>query len=287
MKLDQIIYVVAAVLMACSGAAIQAQAPDRCSVYNAAIAPDKSAPAVVPESYLIDVNAAMPCLIAAIERLGSQITSVTMDADTKNKLLSASAALRSVMTRLDALDKQSGNSDGLNRFITLFRDKSSLATISALTFGARNDDKDLRLNSVLLLGNVIDNRSVCVPLTHLNDPDFMKATEAVKARANLLGVVSVVAPWAYRENFNSIQKTHDSIENQISRNDPGLKTTVSILDNIQQRLAAQKPNSNKDYALSTLVEGGAKECRLYVDAYTPKLTTPGNVDYSQAGGVPH
>ena len=164
-----------------------------------------------PQSYLIDVNAAMPCLIAAIERLGSQITSVTMDADTKNKLLSASAALRSVMTRLDALDKQSGNSDGLNRFITLFRDKSSLATISALTFGARNDDKDLRLNSVLLLGNVIDNRSVCVPLTHLNDPDFMKATEAVKARANLLGVVSVVAPWAYRENFNSIQKTHDWI----------------------------------------------------------------------------
>jgi hypothetical protein len=78
----------------------------------------------------------------------------------------------------------------------------------------------------------------------------MKSAEPVKGRANLLGIVSVVAPWAYKENYENIERTRNFISTQVSRDDPGLKTTISILDNIQIRLKSQSETSNKVITLN-------------------------------------
>ncbi|BAM92371.1 exported hypothetical protein [Bradyrhizobium oligotrophicum S58] len=250
-----------------------AQTDDRCSIYFVSTTPEKGNPAVIQEAYLADINTAVPCLIQVIERLGGQINSPAVEPDVKSRLLTATGALRAIMTRLDS-------ASNLNNFITLFRERNNINVISALTYAARSDNKDLRLSSTLLLGNVIDNRFVCVPLTQLNDPEFMKAAEAPSGRANLLGVVSVVAPWAYKENYENIDKTRDYIGGQIGREDSSsMKNTLAILDNIQTRLKSQTNNSNKTVSLNTLDRAIIPNCRKYVQAYTPKLTSPENVNY--------
>jgi hypothetical protein len=263
---------------ALSSCEASAQAEDRCFNFVTAVAPDKGGAAVVPEQYLADTNVAVPCLTQILDGIGGQIASPAIDADARNKLLSVSGALRSIMTRLDAADKASGSADadGLQDFISMFRDKSTANVISALTFGVRSYDRNLRLSATLLLGNVIDNRFVCIPLVHLNDPDFMKSAEAVKARANLLSIVSVVAPWAYKENYNNMQKTRDFVNGQINRDDPDLKTTIYVLDNIQARLKSQTGNSNKAVSLNPSF---AEVCRKYVQAYLPKPASLENVAY--------
>ena len=40
----------------------------------------------------------------------------------------------------------------------------NLAVVSALSFGMRDNDPDLRLNSVLIASKTIDDNTVCVPL---------------------------------------------------------------------------------------------------------------------------
>jgi hypothetical protein len=255
-----------------------AQVDERCSSYLAAVAPAKGSPSVVPESYLSDVNVAVPCLMQIVDRLGGQIRSPDFELDTKNRFLSASAALRSIMTRLDAADKLSGgaSSAGLSKFITLFRERNNGNVISALAYGTRNEDKDLRLSATLLLGNVIDNRFVCIPLTHLNDPELLNGPSPLNGRANLLGIISVVAPWAYKENYENIEKTRNYLYGKIDRNDPNLKTTVAILENILTRLKSQKDSSNKAIPLDPAV---SQFCQKYVQEYSPKLSTPENVAY--------
>jgi hypothetical protein len=99
----------------------------------------------------------------------------------------------------------------------------------------------------------IDNTTVCVPLDHLWDPNIGTLEKdndySVRGRANLLSVVSVVAPWAYFENFQNIQTMKNNIWNKIDRSDLNLKQTVDILSNIQLRLDSQGPNTNKNVYL--------------------------------------
>src|SRR5262249_52959228 len=111
-----------------------------------------------------------------------------------------------------------------------------------LSFGARSDDYNTRLNAMLVLSNVVDNTTVCAPIDHLYDAAALdQGTEAaIKGRANLLAVISVVAPWAYKENFENIFNVQDYWVRKISRSDPKLKQTVEILDNIKARLESQK-----------------------------------------------
>jgi hypothetical protein len=65
--------------------------------------------------------------------------------------------------------------------------------------------------STLILANVIDNTTVCVPIDHLYDPSI-----SINGRANLLSVVSVVAPWAYRQKYDNISKVQARISSTIS-----------------------------------------------------------------------
>jgi hypothetical protein len=133
----------------------------------------------------------------------------------------------------------------LNDFIYAFRNSDDIATAAVLSYGARSDNVDLRVNSVLILANVIDNSTVCVPLTHLNDRSLLDSSNGINGRYNLLGIVSVVAPWALNENYYNMQNTVALIRRSVDPADQNLSGTLNLLTNIEQRLQSQKPNSNK------------------------------------------
>ena len=190
-------------------------------------------------------------------------------------MLSATAAFRSIVTKLNVSDQASGNTSGLDEFIKQFRLADNLDVVSVLSYGARSDVYDIRLNSVLLLGNVIDNTSVCVPLAHLNDPTLMTSANGMNGRANLLGIISVVAPWAYKQNFENIEKTRDFINNQIA-SDTNAKTTSNILENIRVRLKSQNTDSNRNVDLP---QQWRIACKGYIEKFVPKLPSLDNLQY--------
>ena len=135
--------------------------------------------------------------------------------------------------------------------------------------------EDLRLNSVWILTNVVDNTTVCAPLSHLNDPTLQKAVEAnnstaLSARTNLLSVITIVAPWAYKENFENIAATTKKVSASFQRNDANFKITQSIVDNINVRLASQTNSSNMNVKMRP--EWG-QACKAFVNSFIPELDT--------------
>jgi ABC-type transporter Mla subunit MlaD len=128
----------------------------------------------------------------------------------------------------------------------------------------------------LVLGNVIDNTTVCVPLTHLNDPTLLATASGINGRANLLSLVSVVAPWAYKENSENIARTRASILGQVNSNDPNLKGTVARLENISRRLGDNTETSNRSVPMP---ESWRLQCKAYVEGFVPKLPSFQNVQY--------
>jgi hypothetical protein len=144
------------------------------------------------------------------------------------------------------------------------------------SYGARSDLYDLRLNSVLILGNIIDNTTVCAPLAHLNDPGLLDSPNGINGRANLLGVISVVAPWAYKENFDNITRTTQAIKSSIQESDPNVKSTSASLANIAARLLSQTTTSNRNVLLP---EAWRRDCAAYVENFKPKIIAIANVQY--------
>ena len=181
------------------------------------------------------------------------------------------------MTRLVAIDKSTNTTKNLDGFISTFRNNDSIGTVSVLSYGTRSEVSDLRLNSLSILGNVIDNTTVCVALAHLNDPTLLDSPNGNNGRANLLAAISVVAPWAYKENFENISRTVKAIKDSImNRDDPTLKYTVYALNNINDRLETQKPNSNKSVPMP---DKWRANCQAYVQNFVPKIVTIDNVRY--------
>ena len=209
---------VAAFVLALSSTMTLAMLPgDACSAYRNAIeGGSATAVPVVPERLLTNWREALSCLVPIIGALNVSVTSPKFNPETQSKFLSATGAVRAIMTRLSlsdeklktAAEEQRRNQDTLNDFNKAFRGLDNLDVTSVLTFGARSDNYDMRLNSVLIC-NVIDNQTVCVPLTHLNDPELDKTDYGINGRANLLGIIAVVAPWALKQNFESIKATRD------------------------------------------------------------------------------
>ena len=150
--------------------------------------------------------------------------------------------------------------------IATFRDYNDLSITTVLTFAARGDDYNARVNSLLILANVIDNTTICVPLDHLYDRDI-----TMNGRANLLGVVSVVAPWAYLENYNNISKVEAYTSNTLPKDDPDLNHTYQILGNIRNRLKSQTEASNRGAHLPPDLQ----RCK----SYKPRWATPDDLKY--------
>jgi hypothetical protein len=209
-----------------------------CAPYFSSITGDVSAnqSGTIPpvdDRLLADWRTALPCLIIYLRTLRATVDSANFGASPKvlGEFLRATGAVRTIMTN---------NTQQLSTIIETFRELTDLGVTSVLTYGARSDDYNARLNSIFILANVIDNTTVCVPLDQLYDPSI-----SVNGRANLLSVVSVVAPWAYRENFDNITKAHLFVTSKVSKADPNLKQTNDILSNIDSRLKSQTNDSNK------------------------------------------
>ncbi len=184
------------------------------------------------------------CFAKELEKIGSIVE--PFDNASEAKMFRVTDALRKIMTGIYSQDDQQIPVE-LQKFVKDFRvvaDKN-LAVVSALSFGMRDNDPDLRLNSVLIASKTIDDNTVCVPLIHLNDTTLAKTDLGIRARSNLLGVVTVMAPWVTKQNFEAMSATRDRIASTVAGDDPNLSVTNAILDNIKKRLIYRHPNPQR------------------------------------------
>jgi hypothetical protein len=173
-------------------------------------------------------------------------------------------------------DQRNPNIDTIAMFQAEFRRVQSIDVFAVLTIGARSDNYDMRLTSILVLGNIIDERFTCVPLVQILDPELETAEYAINAKANLLGMLSRVAPFVYREDFANIRNGKAAIAKDVPPNDTRFNQTRLILDNIEQRLNAQTDASNRGVGL----DGDAKEkCIKYMAAYPPTDAMKATIKY--------
>ena len=191
----------------------------------------------------------MLCLVEVLDGLKEKVREPELSFETSDLLLRASGAIRSIL----ATQGQAA--------IREFRTHDDPDTISVLAFAARSADPGLRINATLVLADVIDNSTVCVPIDHLYDPSLLKSPGGESGRINLMGVVSVVAPWAYRENFDNIARLVGKLDGEI---DPkGTKQAHDVLTNLEARLAFQK----KGQAVSNMgqpLPPRERDCSRYV-----------------------
>jgi hypothetical protein len=223
-----------------------------CMSLSAAISGDTSASQStstrpVDDRLLAEWPTALPCLVTFLRTLKQTVTSPQFEASPKmlGEFLRATGAVRTIMAN---------NAQRLSEIIEKFRELTDLDVTSVLTYGARSDDYNARLNAMFILANVIDNTTVCVPLDHLYDPLI-----SINGRANLLSIVSVVAPWAYKENYDNISRARSFMLNKVPKDDPNFKQTNDILSNIDLRLKSQTNDSNKGVPIPTALQ----KCKNY------------------------
>jgi hypothetical protein len=242
----------------------QGRVPDVCSPYQDAVTGGSSDTSIsappVPDSLLTNWTVALPCLVVAIEKLKPDIKGSALSPIVRGRFLRATGAVRTIMAN-NSPDKE------LQKVIEEFRNADSPDVVSVLAFGARSDDYNSRLNAMLILSNIVDNTTVCAPIDHLYDEVLRQDTEAaVKGRANLLAVVSVVAPWAYKENYEAIDEVRKFWLEKVPH-DPKYKQTLEILENIRLRLESQ--TSSESSRFSAIPER-LQECkRKYVRQWAP------------------
>jgi hypothetical protein len=82
--------------------------------------------------------------------------------------------------------------------------------------------------------------------------------------------VSVVAPWSFAENYENILKVKAFMA-QLPQNDPTLKQTNAILQNIGNLLESQTNDSNQ----SVPIPVSSQLCKTY----KPICATPSNLKY--------
>jgi hypothetical protein len=200
---------------------------------------------------------ALTCLAKALSDLQPVVNSIETAASRK-EVLRAARAIRVI------LEERKGNP------IEEFRKGDDLRAISVLTFGARSDDYDTRLNTTLVLGNVIDDTSVCVPLDHLHDPKI-----SVNGRANLLAIVSSAVASMAPEDLGNVEKMSAYTRGALPR---GSNDSLRILDNLDQRVADRRAKGPRaDGARNPRTA----ECRAYKPLWPPGV--PKMTVYSQIG----
>jgi hypothetical protein len=263
----------------------EAAAQSSCSSYEAAVvSASPSAVPVVPDNLLANWRAALTCLVPIIAGMKDTMKSGSVPAATRAKYLSAAGGIRAIATKISAAEEankalpapQQATVDTIAMFQAEFRKVQSIDAFAVLTTGARSDNYDMRLTSIVILGNVVDERFTCVPLVQILDPELDSVDYAINARANLLGMLSRVAPFVYKEDFANVQRVKEAIGKLIPRGDARFTQTTSILININQRLNAQTDASNRGVAL----EPDAKEkCVSYMTAYPATERMKENIKY--------
>lgn len=238
---------------------------DGCSPISGAVFGTSGA---VPDSLLADATTAMPCLVDTLKDLARRVRTTEIGEPERDALNRATAALGKLI-----------DSKGVP-MIQQVREVDTPDVVSLLSFGARSNDRTTRLNSTLVLSNIVDNSTVCVVMDHLADPDLTRSVEGRNGRANLLAVVSVVAPWAMKSNYQNMQKLIGYVAADIKDKDDVADTT-RILANFEERLKFQDkvdpPNRNVDSLASrscwawTPLYGSNTAFRI---EYPPATATP-------------
>jgi hypothetical protein len=257
-----------------------------CSPYAAAIGSGSGhSVTVLPDSLLTNWKSAIACLVPMLKELKDSIKPEIVNAETKSRFLSVTGGIRSIVTRISAgedrdktlpADQRDPKLDTIASFVATFQRFQTIDVISVLTFGARSESYDMRLNSVLILGNVLDEKTVCVPLVQLFDPSIDKTAYGINGRANLLSLLSQVAPWAYFEDFRNISRTRAYVSTKVSRDDGNFKGTNAILDNIDKRLLSQTERTNKSVHLPDEFKNA---CKAYMQSYPPNAEMTAAVSY--------
>jgi hypothetical protein len=197
---------------------------------------------------LFGSSGTLRCLIEMLREPGINVTSTDIDPIQGHWLLRITGAIRSILTTRGTTA------------IREFRAVDDIATTSVLAFAARSADAGLRINATLVLADVIDDSTVCVPIDHLYDPSLTSSEGGASGRINLIGVVSVVAPWAYRPNFQNIERLLEKLNADVKGQD--VAQTKEVIANLQERLDYQKktqkvPNMNSDLPFDQ------QDCKLY------------------------
>ena len=133
----------------------------------------------IPRDRLDNGLSAVRCLVEIIKNL--DINSVN-DAAASKQLRRAAKGLRAIF------DAEVYRPTGT---IEEFRRIESLDVVSSLVFGARSDNTDARIESTLVLGDVADNKILCVLIDHLYDPNI-----TVAGRFNILAALSSIPNYA-------------------------------------------------------------------------------------------
>jgi hypothetical protein len=115
--------------------------------------------------------------------------------------------------------------------IPLFRLCDNDRIIKVLAWGARSDERALRLNAANILANVVDNTTVCFVLHHLRDPAIN-----ANGRANLLGVAVAVGSYAYKENVEAIGATLDQLRTSLAASHDDLSQTQKLIVELASRV---------------------------------------------------
>jgi hypothetical protein len=175
---------------------------------------------------LLGSAGAVRCIVEETRRLAPRVTSPAIEPDVDAQLVRLTGAARTVLVNRGAAA------------VAEFREAGDAEFVATLAFAARSEAQNLRVNATRVLADIVDNNNVCVVIDHLYDPELDTSPHGPSGRVNLLGVVSVQAIWAYRENHANIEtlvrETRRRLEGQ-----PEVSQTLSVLDNIDQRLRYQ------------------------------------------------
>lgn len=198
---------------------------------------------------------AIPCLVEIVNALKPRFSGAEIDAEGLVRFIQATGALRTVLANRGI------------RAIREFRDTDNLDTISALAAGARGTNANARINAALILSDVIDNTSLCVVLDHLYDPTLAETRWGRSGRLNLLGIAAVVAPWAFKENFENLTRLQAYVTKALD-NENDTHETRRVLKNLADRLGYQDkaPDANK----VTPLPADSRQCYAYTPQWAGK-----------------
>lgn len=195
----------------------------------------------LPREALKDWQTAIPCLIQIIANRKSSIAAPA-DVLAQNDVLRAAKALRVILD-------ENGQAS-----ITYFRTKDNLDVITVLAFAARSNNFDFRVNATLVLGNVVDNSTLCVTLDHLYAPDLQ-----ANGRTNLLAVAVGVINYAVDDNLRNIGQAVSDLDGQIPENMPDTRRLIQTAkDRLAKRATASQAELNPGNKNDLL-----KACRDY------------------------
>jgi hypothetical protein len=219
----------------------------------------------VPTQMLQDTARSAECLVSILADLDGAFSGTDIDPRNLELLTQVTGALLRLFDLAEA-----GGKGATNSAIEVARQFDNTRSASVLSFGAGLDERQARMNSSLVFANLVDNSTLCVALDHLAHP---RLTD--NGRVNLLGIVSLVAPYSVRENHDAIARVADYFA-EVSTGNDAMTKTLSTVNNLKRRLDASPQEA--------ATAGELAECRSYTMQWA--TGTPYALSYSGDAPVP-